>query len=141
MTGIARRVNNPPWQHGAAGGAQPALDICLFWVGLAYLAMLEGCQISIVGLQGYDPEAFKDTHPRAYRSCKLLTGANVERFLVGRQFLLLFTGFLVSRIGGGANAVAVAAMPATAMAAARAPRARGSARSIPATRGSPRIQA
>lgn len=100
MTGIARRVNNPPWPHGA-GGAQPVLEVFLFWIGLAWIAMLEGCQISIVGLQGYDPEAFKDTHPRAYRSCKLLAGANVERFLIGRQFLLLFTGFLVSRIGGG----------------------------------------
>jgi len=27
-------------------------------------------------------------------------GPNVERFLVGRQFLLLFNGFLVSRVGG-----------------------------------------
>merc|ERR1719336_3290041 len=43
-----------------------------------------------------------DTHPRAYKCCKLVhDGANVERFLVGRQFLLLFNGFLCSRVGGG----------------------------------------
>merc|ERR1719419_2117160 len=47
-------------------------------------------------------ESFRESHPRAYDCCKLVhTGPNVERFLVGRQFLLLFNGFLVSRIGGG----------------------------------------
>lgn len=101
MGGIVTRVNNPPW---STEDTPWGLDVFLFWIMLAWIAMLEGCQISIVGLQAYDPEAFKETHPRAYKSCKLvLAGANVERFLVGRQFLLLFNGFLVSRIGGGSN--------------------------------------
>ena len=99
MAGIVTRANNPPWSTELVPWG---LDVFLFWIMLAWVAMLEGCQISIVGLQAYDPEAFKETHPRAYKSCKLvLAGANVERFLVGRQFLLLFNGFLISRIGGG----------------------------------------
>jgi len=97
MTGIFKEENNPPWTKG-----HPFLDFVLFWSMLTWIAMLEGCQISVVGLQGYDMEAFRVSHPRAYRCCKLVhSGANVERFLVGRQFLLLFNGFLVSRIGGG----------------------------------------
>jgi hypothetical protein len=100
MTGIGTSVNNPPWPHTLQG--QAGLEIVVFWVMLWWIALLEGCQISIVGLQGCDVESFKDTHPRAYRCCKVVhKGANVERFLVGRQFLLLFNGFLVSRIGGG----------------------------------------
>jgi len=99
MNGIFERWNNPPWFHDDSSAF---LEFCLFWAMLFWIAMLEGCQISVVGLQIYDPESFRDTHPRAYRLCKLVhTGPNVERFLVGRQFLLLFNGFLVSRIGGG----------------------------------------
>merc|ERR1719336_1477234 len=99
MFGIFNEVNNPPWNHSQS---HPVLEFFLFWSMLSWIAMLEGCQISVVGLQGFDPESFRDTHPRAYKCCKLVhVGPNVERFLVGRQFLLLFNGFLVSRIGGG----------------------------------------
>merc|ERR1719499_1443091 len=99
MFGIFNEVNNPPWNHSQS---HPVLEFFLFWSMLTWIAMLEGCQISVVGLQGFDPESFRDTHPRAYKCCKLVhVGPNVERFLVGRQFLLLFNGFLVSRIGGG----------------------------------------
>jgi len=99
QNGIFERWNNPPWDHKDSSAA---FEFILFWSMLFWIAMLEGCQISVVGLQIYDPEFFRETHPRAYRVCKLVhTGPNVERFLVGRQFLLLFNGFLVSRIGGG----------------------------------------
>merc|ERR1719445_743157 len=97
MTGILTEKNNPPWEH-----VHPVLDFILFWSMLYWISMLEGCQISVVGLQGYDPESFRESHPRAYKCCKLVhSGANVERFLGGRQFLLLFNGFLCSRVGGG----------------------------------------
>lgn len=99
MTGIFEEVNNPPWD---AGSTHPFFEFVLFWSMLFWIAMLEGCQISVVGLQVYDAESFKDSHPRAYRCCKKVhKGPNVERFLVGRQFLLLFNGFLCSRVGGG----------------------------------------
>merc|ERR550519_1520171 len=101
MTGIINQKNNPPWDHD---NSHPVLEFCLFWLMLFWISMLEGCQISVVGLQGFDSESFRETHPRAYRICKLVhSGPNVERFLVGRQFLLLFNGFLVSRIGGGSG--------------------------------------
>merc|ERR1712100_911787 len=65
------------------------------------ISLLEGCQISIVGLQDIDLELYKHSHPRAYKALKLcFQGPNVERFLVGRQFLLLFNGFLVSKVAG-----------------------------------------
>lgn len=93
---IGKGWNNPPWEN-----SHPALDIVIFILLLTWIALLEGCQISIVGLQGIDPETYKHTHPRAYKCCKLAHhGPNVERFLVGRQFLLLFCGFLTARVGG-----------------------------------------
>ena len=73
----------------------------LFVVMLSWIALLEGCQISIVGLQAIDVESFADKFPNAAKNCRVAhKGANVERFLVGRQFLLLFNGFLCSRLGG-----------------------------------------
>lgn len=95
--GICRQWNNPPWNP-----IHWVFDLILFIVMMTWIALLEGCQISIVGLQNVNVEKYKDSHPRAYDICKLAhKGPNVERFLVGRQFLLLFNGFLVSRVGGG----------------------------------------
>jgi len=99
--GIAKRWNNPPWD---VDDSWAGLEIPLFFVMMWWIALLEGCQISIVGLQDVDPETFKDAYPRAYACCKWVhKGPNVERFLVGRQFLLLFNGFVASRLGGGTN--------------------------------------
>jgi len=96
--GIGMQWNNPPWEHE---DSHPAFEIVLLFIMLSWIALLEGCQISIVGLQGIDMEPYKHTHPRAYRCCKVVhKGANVERFLVGRQFLLLFNGFLASKVSG-----------------------------------------
>jgi len=105
LHGIASEWNNPAWktnQHNS----HPVLEVIFFLFMLTWIGLLEGCQISIVGLQGIDLEAIKDSHPRAYPALKLaFTGPNVERFLVGRQFLLLFNGFLCSRVGGAADIV------------------------------------
>lgn len=78
-----------------------AVNIILFTVFLFWVALLEGAQVSIVGLSTCDIEVFKESHPRSYAVCKLVhKGANVERFIVGRQFLLLFIVFLITRVGG-----------------------------------------
>jgi len=104
---IGQGWNNPPWadtmqmDRGSRAGEAILLVFMLTWI-----ALLEGCQISIVGLQGVDMEKYKHEYPRAYACCKVVhAGPNVERFLVGRQFLLLFNGFLASRVSGvGPNA-------------------------------------
>jgi len=96
--GIGKQWNNPPWEQK---DSHPALEIFLFFLIMWWIALLEGCQISIVGLQGVNVEKYKDQYPRAWKSCQLVhKGPNVERFLVGRQFLLIFNGFLASKIAG-----------------------------------------
>nr|AOW69272.1 silicon transporter alpha A [Stephanoeca diplocostata] len=93
---IAKEWTNPPWNY-----TNPAGEIIIFLLLLTWIALLEGCQISIVGLQAINIELYKKTHPRAYQVLKLAhKGPNVERFLVGRQFLLLFNGFLVTKVSG-----------------------------------------
>jgi hypothetical protein len=100
---IGNEWNNSPWK---IEDSHPIAELVIFFVLLWWIALLEGCQISYVGLQGIDMEKHKDEYPRAYAQMKVITrGPNCERFLTGRQFLLLFNGFLVSRIGGkGAGA-------------------------------------
>merc|ERR1719161_1471847 len=98
LYGIGKQWNNPPWEQK---DSNPALEIFLFLLIMWWIALLEGCQISIVGLQGVNVERYKDEYPRAWKACKLVhKGPNVERFLVGRQFLLIFNGFLASKIAG-----------------------------------------
>jgi len=97
--GIGKQWTNPPWKPK---DSHPAVDIIAFFAMLTWISLLEGAQISLVGLQNVDMEKYKKSHPRAYKCCKWIhQGANVEKFLVGRQFLLLFNGFLVSRVGSG----------------------------------------
>jgi len=97
--GICQQWNNPPWDP-----IHPVFDLVIFLLLMAWISLLEGCQISIVGLANINVDKYKESHPRAWAVCNLAhRGPNVERFLVGRQFLLLFNGFLVNRIGGGAN--------------------------------------
>merc|ERR1712216_325014 len=63
LYGIGKQWNNPPWEQK---DSNPALEIFLFLLIMWWIALLEGCQISIVGL----------------------------------QFLLIFNGFLASKIAG-----------------------------------------
>lgn len=98
---IGQGWNNPPWEIGVV---PRGVEILIFFVIASWIALLEGCQISIVGLQGVNIEPYKKSYPRAYDVCKLAhKGANVERFLVGRQFLLIFNGFLLSRVSGASR--------------------------------------
>jgi hypothetical protein len=98
LYGIAKQWNNPPWD---VKDSHPVLECIVFLMMLYWIALLEGMQISIVGLQNVNMEAYKESHPKAYKCCKWVhQGPNVEKFLVGRQFLLLFNGFLASRTGG-----------------------------------------
>jgi hypothetical protein len=98
---IGKEWSNPPWDY-----THPVSEIFFFFALLWWISLLEGCQISYVGLQSIDMEKYKDEYPSAYAQMQLIKkGPNCERFLTGRQFLLLFNGFLVSRIGGrGAKA-------------------------------------
>eukprot|EP00729_Bicosta_minor_P023669 gene23669-24127_t len=68
--------------------------ILIFAIAVLYY----GAQCAIVGLSSVNIETFKETHPHAYKTCKWLhSGANLERFIVGRQFLLLFIIFVMSK--------------------------------------------
>ena len=90
------------------------------------LAYLEGLQVAILALEKSDCSEFRESHPRAFRlhgkntrdatlssAARFLPthrsiaglsgltqkGRNVERFLVGRQFFVIFVVYLTAQVG------------------------------------------
>ena len=80
----------------------PPLVLYIIFVSvLVLLAYLEGLQVAILALEHIDPESLRDKYPRAYKTQKLAMarqGLNVQRFLVGRQFFVVFVVFLCAQL-------------------------------------------
>ena len=78
----------------SSGGA-----FCIMFIDLAVLFFLEGLMICIVETQYWDPESWREAYPRAYKIHKLVNQPdNLKRFIIGRQFCTVLTGFLLAQI-------------------------------------------
>lgn len=78
----------------------PILLYCIFIFVVTLLGFLEGLQISILVLEKVNRELFSD-NTKAYNNHKLATrdeGLNVQRFLIGRQFFVVFVVFLSAQL-------------------------------------------
>jgi len=62
--------------------------------------MVEGGQASLVGLAPINFDLYKDTHPITYISTKVChVGDNLDRYLMGRQFMVIFIAFCINMSG------------------------------------------
>merc|ERR1719453_2673133 len=60
--------------------------------------MVEGGQCSLVGLPPVPREMYKDSHPLTHRICEWAhAGDNLNRYLLGRQFLVVFIVFFINK--------------------------------------------
>lgn len=76
----------------------------LFWFLIIWLAMIEGGQGCVVGLQPVDPTKYSASHPLTHENVELVRiGDNMDRFIIGRQFLVVLVIFLIN-ICGSASA-------------------------------------
>lgn len=68
--------------------------LVMMWVLILWLGQLEGGQGCLVGLQPIPISSYIDTHPSTYK-CTVVTynGNNLNRFIVGRQFLVVIVVF------------------------------------------------
>jgi hypothetical protein len=67
----------------------------IFWILILWLAMMEGGQGALVGLQPIDPQIYEETHPKSYKNTTIVHhNNNMERFIVGRQFLVVLVVFV-----------------------------------------------
>lgn len=81
----------------------PAIAFIVFWTLLLWLALMEGGLNCMVGLQPIAKALYAQSHPQTTRCTTLAhRGDNIERFIVGRQFLdlmiVFMTSFMVSAI-------------------------------------------
>ena len=86
----------------------PALAFFGFWFLIAWLGMMEGGQGALVGLQPVDKALYKETHPRALMNTALAhKGDNMERFIIGRQFLVVLVVFVTNQIASAVKGASV----------------------------------
>lgn len=87
--------------HGYASlDGHPVILLLIFFFVVTLLAYLEGLQIAIMELQNENRREWRHMK-RAYNNHKLATanhGLNVQRFLVGRQFFVVFVVFLAAQL-------------------------------------------
>jgi hypothetical protein len=68
---------------------------------MLWLSMIEGGQGSLVGLAPVNPELYKESHPTTYKNTAFAhKGDNLDRYLMGRQFMVVLTVFTINLSGG-----------------------------------------
>ncbi len=71
---------------------------------LALLFYLEGVMIAVAATTDWDRQSWKTAYPRAYAVHELVNQPNkVKAFIIGRQFMTVFTGFILAEIFTFAN--------------------------------------
>jgi len=79
----------------------PALAFVCLWGAIGWLTMVEGGQASLVGLAPINRELYKDSHTYAYKCSKIChEGDALDRYLLGRQFMVVIVVFTVNMSGG-----------------------------------------
>ena len=79
----------------------PALAFVAIWGGVLWLSMVEGGQGSLVGLAPVQRNLYKDSHPIAHKCTSLAhKGDNLDRYLLGRQFMVVLIVFIINLSGG-----------------------------------------
>jgi silicon transporter len=90
----------------------PVLAFFIIWCLLLWLAMMEGGQGDLVGLQAVDKELYKDSHPITLKSTMVAhKGDNMERFIIGRQFLVVLVVTMTNQAGSALKDAEVLGLP------------------------------
>mmetsp|Transcript_1365 Transcript_1365/g.3107 ORF Transcript_1365/g.3107 Transcript_1365/m.3107 type:complete len:520 (-) Transcript_1365:140-1699(-) len=78
----------------------PWVALIVMTLAVVWLSMIEGQQASLVGLPPVDPDLYKDSHPITYKNAALaFRGDNLDRYLMGRQFMVLLVVFVINQCG------------------------------------------
>ena len=78
-------------------GMPPIAAFFIFWFLIIWLATMEGGQGALVGLQPIDKTLFMNSHPISFKNTSVAHfESNMERFIVGRQFLVVLVVFVIN---------------------------------------------
>lgn len=77
----------------------PAVLFIILFLALTLLAYVEALHYSVIAIEKWDMEKYREKYPRAYK-CWLLANnpQRVQKFIVGRQFYVIFVVFLIAQI-------------------------------------------
>eukprot|EP00535_Pseudo-nitzschia_heimii_P008031 CAMPEP_0197179636 /NCGR_PEP_ID=MMETSP1423-20130617/4510_1 /TAXON_ID=476441 /ORGANISM="Pseudo-nitzschia heimii, Strain UNC1101" /LENGTH=550 /DNA_ID=CAMNT_0042629563 /DNA_START=132 /DNA_END=1784 /DNA_ORIENTATION=+ len=102
----------------ATGNTQLARDVhpiaagVIMWSLIIWMSMVEGGQCSMVGLPPVDRELYRESHPVTYKITGLgHKGDNLERYLMGRQFMVIFINFTIGLCGAPLSGAEVLGLP------------------------------
>lgn len=92
----------------AGMGVPTPIAFIIFWLLIFWLALMEGGQGCLVGLQPIDKALYTDSHPRSFMNTSLAhKGDNMERFIVGRQFLVVLVVFVTNLMASSVKGASV----------------------------------
>jgi silicon transporter len=90
----------------------PALAFVLIWGAIIWLSMVEGGQGAIVALPPVDRALYKESHLITAMICERAhKGDNLNRYLIGRQFLVVLIVFVINMSGGPLKGSEVLGLP------------------------------
>ena len=99
-------------QTNLSQDVHPGLAFVLIWVALLWLSLVEGGQASMVGLPPIDRELYRESHPISFRICDHgHKGDNLDRYLMGRQFMVLALVFVINLSGAPIEDASVLSLP------------------------------
>lgn len=92
----------------------PAIVFFILSFLLLYLATMEGGQGCLVGLQGVDKDLYKDSHSVSFKNTEIAhKGNNMQRFIVGRQFLVVLVVFIINLCAAPLQGSTILGLPDT----------------------------
>ncbi|KAG7343763.1 silicon transporter [Nitzschia inconspicua] len=95
-----------------ASDVHPAAAAVILWVCIIWMSMVEGGQCSMVGLPPINPDLYKESHPKTWQICQWgHKGDNLDRYLMGRQFMVIFINFTISLAGAPLAGAEVLGLP------------------------------
>mmetsp|Transcript_22313 Transcript_22313/g.33862 ORF Transcript_22313/g.33862 Transcript_22313/m.33862 type:complete len:472 (+) Transcript_22313:56-1471(+) len=87
-------------QTALSSKTNPVVAFILLWVTVLWLSTVEGSQASLVGLSSVDKELYKENHSITYKITSITNkGDNLDRYLLGRQLMVVFLIFLINFCG------------------------------------------
>lgn len=93
-------------------GVPAVVAFLVFWLLIGWLAIMEGGQGALVGLQPIDKMLYAGSHPRTLKNTTLVhKGDNLERFIVGRQFLVVLAVFVINLMASSIQGASVLGLP------------------------------
>ena len=100
------------YQTKMAKDVHPAFAFIFFWFLISWLALMEGGQACLVGLQTIAKSFYAKSHPITLKNTTLAhKGDNMERMIIGRQFLVVLVIFLINMCGSSIPEAEVLGLP------------------------------